>query len=67
MQPAEEQTMSEYVIRLSRENAPQMLFISLLKSDQHAARKARNIMAICGLAHAEVWKGHRLVLALEPA
>jgi hypothetical protein len=57
--------MAEYVIRLSRDNtAPQMVCISLLDSDEHAARRAMALMSACGFAHAEVWKGRKLVVQL---
>jgi hypothetical protein len=59
-----ERAMTEYVIRLSRENAAPMVLISLLDSDVQAARRAQHIMTLCGFSHAEVWKERRLVLDL---
>jgi hypothetical protein len=59
-----EQAMSEYIIRLRGQDGPQMVFISMLNSVEHAARRAKFLMNVCGFAHAEIWNERRLVLEL---
>ena len=53
--------MSEYVIRCSKDDAPPIVFIRSMATDEAAEREARLILKLCDYPRAEIWNDRRMV------